>query len=40
MVWWGVPDLADWRTATVLWTSAGLVAVWAAASRHRERRRA
>jgi hypothetical protein len=40
MVWWGVPDLADWRTATLLWTGAGLVALWAAASRHRERRRA
>lgn len=40
MVWWGVPDLADWRAATLLWTGAGLVALWAAASRHRERRRA
>ena len=40
MVWWGVPDLGDWRTATLLWTGAGLLALWAAASRHRERRRA
>ena len=37
-VWWGVPDLADWRTATLLWTGVGLLALWAAASRHRERR--
>ena len=40
VVWWGVPDLADWRTATLLWTGAGLLALWAAVSRHRERRRA
>jgi hypothetical protein len=40
VVWWGVPDLAHWRTATLLWTGAGLLALWAAASRHRERRRA
>jgi hypothetical protein len=39
VVWWAVPDLADWRTATLLWTGAGLIALWAAASRHRERRR-
>ena len=39
VVWWGVPDLADWRIATLLWTGAGLLALWAAASRHRERRR-
>ena len=39
-VWRAVPDLADWRTATLLWTGLGLVALWAAASRHRERRRA
>ena len=39
-VWLGVPDLADWGTATLLWTGAGLLALWAAASRHRERRRA
>jgi len=40
VVWRAVPDLADWRTATLLWTGAGLLAVWVAASRHRERRRA
>jgi hypothetical protein len=40
IVWSAVPDLADWRTATLLWTGAGLLALWAAASRHRERRRA
>lgn len=38
MVWRGVPDLSDWRVATVLWTGIGLVALWAAISRHRERR--
>lgn len=40
LVWRAVPDLADWRMATLLWTGAGLLALWAAASRHRERRRA
>jgi hypothetical protein len=40
IVWRAVPDLADWRTATLLWSGAGLLALWAAASRHRERRRA
>ena len=40
MVWRAVPDIADWRNATLLWTTAGLLALWAAASRHRERRRA
>ena len=40
VVWWAVPELADWRTATLLWTGVGLLALWAAASRHRERRRA
>jgi hypothetical protein len=39
-VWSAVPEFADWRTATLLWTGAGLLALWAAASRHRERRRA
>lgn len=33
-----VPDLGRWATATLLWTTAGLLALWAAASRHRERR--
>ncbi|MGZ8411881.1 MAG: hypothetical protein ACXW05_04045 [Gemmatirosa sp.] len=40
MVWMEVPDLADWGTATLLWTGGGLLALWAATSRHRERRRA
>ena len=40
VVWWGVPDLADWRTATLFWTGAGLLALLAAASRRGERRRA
>ena len=39
-VWSAVPDLADWGTATLIWTGAGLLALWAAASRHSERRRA
>ncbi|MES2521936.1 MAG: hypothetical protein V4617_04475 [Gemmatimonadota bacterium] len=39
-VWSSIPDLADWRTAALLWTVAGLLALWAAASRHREERRA
>lgn len=37
--WSALPDLADWRIAAVLWTGAGLLALLAAASRHRERRR-
>ncbi len=40
MVWRAVPDLSDWRIATLLWTVVGLLALWAAASRHREQRRA
>jgi hypothetical protein len=39
IVWWAVPDLAQWLTATLLWSGAGLLALWAATSRHRERRR-
>lgn len=39
MVWRAVPDLADWRIATLLWTAIGALALWAAASRHREKRR-
>lgn len=34
-----VPDLVRWAAATLLWTAAGLSALWAAASRHREGRR-
>lgn len=40
VVWRALPDLQQWVTATLLWTGAGLVALVAAASRHRERRRA
>lgn len=39
-VWSAVPDLGDWGIAAILWTGAGLLALWFAASRHRERRRA
>lgn len=38
-VWSAPPNLADWRIAALLWTGAGLLALLAAASRHRERRR-
>jgi len=34
-----LPDPAQWAITTVLWLGAGLAALWAAASRHRERRR-
>ena len=40
VVWRAAPDLGQWATATLLWTGAGLVTLWAAASRHREGRRA
>jgi hypothetical protein len=40
VVWRALPDLGQWATATLLWTGAGLVSLWAAASRHRENRRA
>lgn len=39
VVWRGLPDPGRWAAAALLWTGAGLAAVWAAASRHRERRR-
>jgi hypothetical protein len=38
-VWLGLPHLGQWAMATVGWTVGGLLALWAAASRHRERRR-
>ena len=38
--WRALPDLGHWAIATLLWISVGLVSLWAAASRHRERRRA
>ena len=34
-----LPDLARWAITTFLWFGAGLAALWAAASRHGERRR-
>lgn len=34
----GVPDLTRWIVATIIWTGAALLALWLAASRHRERR--
>lgn len=37
VVWRALPDLGQWAIATLLWTGAGLVALIAAASRHRER---
>ena len=40
VVWRALPDLGQWAAATLLWTGAGLVALVAAASRHRESRRA
>ena len=36
VVWRALPDLGHWATATLLWTGTGLVALIAAASRHRE----
>lgn len=38
VVWRALPDVGQWAAATLLWTAAGLVALIAAASRHRERR--
>jgi hypothetical protein len=40
MVWSEMPRLGDWGAAVVLWVGAGMLAVWGAASRHREQRRA
>jgi hypothetical protein len=39
-LWRALPDVGQWATATLLWTGAGVVSLWAAASRHRESRRA
>ena len=36
--WLALPDLAQWAIATVFILGLSLIAVWAAASRHRERR--
>lgn len=38
-VWSAAPQLGDWAIATVLWSAAALLALLAALSRHRERRR-
>ncbi|HEX8359902.1 MAG TPA: hypothetical protein VF613_07340 [Longimicrobium sp.] len=37
-LWRALPDPGQWAAATLLWTAAGLLALWAAASRHREDR--
>ena len=37
--WRGLPDVGHWAMATLLWIGVGLMSLWAAASRHRERRR-
>ena len=37
--WQALPDPGGWAAATLVWLTAGLAAIWAAASRHRERRR-
>jgi hypothetical protein len=39
VVWRALPDLCQWAMATLLWTGAGLALLWAAVSRHGERRR-
>lgn len=39
VVWRGLPDVAAWAWSTVLWLGVGAALLWAAASRHRERRR-
>jgi hypothetical protein len=38
-VWRKLPNVTEWATATFLWIVTGLALLWAAASRHRERRR-
>lgn len=38
IVWRGLPHLGEWALATLLWTAGGVLALWTAASRHRERR--
>ena len=39
IVWRNLSHLAQWAIATILWLGAGLAALWAAVSRHREQRR-
>jgi hypothetical protein len=38
VVWRALPDLAEWAIATLFWVTAGLAALGAAVSRHREGR--
>ncbi|MDB4912760.1 MAG: hypothetical protein JWM95_404 [Gemmatimonadetes bacterium] len=38
IVWRGVPGTAQWATACLLWIGMGTLAIWVAASRHREDR--
>lgn len=40
ITWKSLPDPGQWAAATLLWTALGLALLWAAASRHRELRRA
>lgn len=37
-VWHELPQTGQWAAATLVWTLAGLAALWAASLRHRERR--
>jgi hypothetical protein len=39
VVWRGLPDVGAWALATLVWTTAGLAALWVAACRHAEHRR-
>jgi hypothetical protein len=39
VAWQTLPDGARWALSTFLWLGAGFIALWAAASRHGERRR-
>ena len=39
VVWRAFPDVGHWAVATLVWTGVGLVALVAAAARHREQRR-
>ncbi|HEX8410098.1 MAG TPA: hypothetical protein VF883_14645 [Thermoanaerobaculia bacterium] len=38
-VWVTLPDSAQWAITALLWFGGGLIALWIAASRHRERQR-
>jgi hypothetical protein len=40
VAWRALPDLGQWAIATLVWAGAGVTALMAAASRHRESRRA